>query len=193
MSPEKVILLLDDKTIPMRSHLKCRVREWESCFGASSWVAKLVRRGVSIPLKVRPTPYRAIQRLLCPDHQEVISVEVQRMLQLGSIRLARARLDAIVSSIFCVSKKGTSKLRLCLDLRLLNRFLEPPRFKLEGLQVVCSLLAKGDWTCSIDLRNAYWHVPLSRRIKRFFQFRWLGKTYQFDVLPFGGYYAVSSV
>ena len=115
VSPGEVVLLPDDKTVPMRSRLKCRAREWESRFGPSSRVAKLVRRGVSLPLKVNPTPYRAVQRSLQPDHREAISVEVQRMLDLGAVRLARPRSDAIVSSIFCVSKKGTSKLRPCLD------------------------------------------------------------------------------
>ena len=78
VSPGEVILLPDDEMVPMHSRLKRRAREWESRFGASSWVAKLVRRGVSLPLKVNPTPYRAVQRPLRPDHQEAISVEVQR-------------------------------------------------------------------------------------------------------------------
>ena len=169
----------------MRSRLKRRAREWAARFGASSWVTNLVRRGVTLPLKERPTPYRAVQRSLDPLHREAISREVGRMVRLGAIQPTRPRSDAIVSSIFCVSKKGTSKLRPCLDLRPLNRFLEPPRFRLEGLPVVRELIAKGDWTCSIDLSNAYWHVPLSRRVKRWFHFNWLGRTYQFDVLPFG--------
>ena len=169
----------------MWSHLKRRAREWAACFGASSWVTNLVQWGVTLPLKVKPTPYRAVQRSLDPRHQEAISLEVERMIRLGAVKPTRPRSDAIVSSIFCVSKKGTSKLWPCLDLRPLNRFLEPPRFRLEGLPVVRELITKGDWTCSIDLSNAYWHVPLSCRVKRWFHFCWLGKTYQFDVLPFG--------
>ena len=107
------------------------------------------------------------------------------MLKRGVICHARPRRDLIVSSIFCVTKKGTDKLRPCLDLRPLNRFLDPPKFWLNGLLVVRKLLRPGDWTCSLNLSSAYWHVPLARKVKRYFHFSWKGVEYRFDVLPFG--------
>ena len=178
-------LLPDNTTIPMRSRLKRRVREWVARFGASSWATKLVRRGVVLPLRERPSPYRAIQRPLGVDQRLAISSEIAQMLKVGAIRRTSPRPDSIVSSIFCVNKKGTDKLWPCLDLHSLNRFLDPPRFRLDGLLVVRKLIQQGDWTCSIDLSSAYWHIPLSRKVKRYFHFQWEGSTYQFDVLPFG--------
>lgn len=107
------------------------------------------------------------------------------MLSKGVIHLARPRARAIVSHIFCVAKRGTDKLRPCLDLRPLNQFLVPPKFRLEGLPVLRELVQQGDYCCSVDLSNAYWHIPLSGKVKRWFRFEWEGRTFEFDVLPFG--------
>ena len=94
VSPGEVRLLPDDESMPMRCRLKRRVRGWAARFGATSWATNLVRRGVSLPLKVKPTPYRATQRSLSAEHEAAISTEISRMLQLGAIRLARPRSDA---------------------------------------------------------------------------------------------------
>jgi hypothetical protein len=37
----------------------------------------------------------------------------------------------------------------------------------------------------VDLKDAYLHVPLHQEHRKFFQFKWRGKLYQFNSLPFG--------
>jgi hypothetical protein len=72
-----------------------------------------------------------------------------------------------------------------MDLRPLNVHVEAPKFSLEGLRALRSMALPGDHAVLLDLRNAYWHVPLARAQKRWFHFRFDGVTYQCDVLPFG--------
>jgi hypothetical protein len=43
----------------------------------------------------------------------------------------------------------------------------------------------GDWAASIDLRDAYFHVPIHPADRKFIRFGWRGCLYQFCVLPFG--------
>ncbi len=43
----------------------------------------------------------------------------------------------------------------------------------------------GDWAVSIDLQDAYLHVPIRRSSRKFLRFVSEGKCYQFMVLPFG--------
>ena len=181
----EVALLPDNVMVPMRSCLKRRVCEWTAHFGASAWATKLVHQGVILPFREKPSPYRVVQRPLGEDQKLAISSEVVQMLKVGTIRQASCQPNSIVSSIFCINKKGTDKLRPCLDLHSLNWFLDPPRFHLDRLLVVHKLIWQGDWTCSIDLSSAYWHIPLSRKVKRYFHFQCKGSTYQFDVLLFG--------
>ena len=47
------------------------------------------------------------------------------------------------------------------------------------------LLPAHSWTCSIDLQDAYWHVPVAPHFRQFLGFR-IGQTkYRFRVVPFG--------
>ncbi|KAK7907526.1 hypothetical protein WMY93_016138 [Mugilogobius chulae] len=43
----------------------------------------------------------------------------------------------------------------------------------------------GEWFTSIDLRDAYFHVPIAPSHQRFLRFAFQGKHFQFRVLPFG--------
>ena len=61
----------------------------------------------------------------------------------------------------------------------------PYEHKLEGLPVVQDLIQKGDWMYKIDMRNAYWTVPVHREDRTFLAFQWKGKTYQWSVWTFG--------
>jgi hypothetical protein len=43
----------------------------------------------------------------------------------------------------------------------------------------------GDWAASIDLRDAYFHVPIHAADRKYLRFGWRGRLFQFCVLPFG--------
>lgn len=107
------------------------------------------------------------------------------MLDSGAIRQVRPTKRDVESLLFAVRKKDGVHWRPCLDLRPLNSFVVVPPLSLEGLGAVRQVLQPGDFMVSIDLRDAYWHVPISRRQCHLLRFRFGGRSYQFDVLPFG--------
>ena len=37
----------------------------------------------------------------------------------------------------------------------------------------------------LDLKDAFLHVPMDAGVKKFLQFEWKGKLYEWQVLPFG--------
>ena len=41
------------------------------------------------------------------------------------------------------------------------------------------------WLASIDLQDAYFHVPLHPSNQKYLRFHWIGVTFQFQILPFG--------
>ncbi len=43
----------------------------------------------------------------------------------------------------------------------------------------------GDWFVTIDLKDAYFHIQVIQRHRRFLRFAFGGKAYQYKVLPFG--------
>ena len=55
----------------------------------------------------------------------------------------------------------------------------------DCLSKVKNLVQLGDWAISIDLKDAYLHVPLHVAHKKYLRFCILGKAYQFTCLCFG--------
>jgi len=87
-----------------------------------------------------------------------------------------------------VSKKN-GKLRLILDLRILNKHLTKRTFKFEDLRVVAEILQPGDWFFTFDLPNCYHHVDIFQEHWKYFAFSFTfdGKPryFLFCSLPFG--------
>ena len=82
-------------------------------------------------------------------------------------------------------KKSSEKLRPVINLKPLNQFLVKKSFKVDHLGVVMKLVRKGNWALSIDLTDAYFHVPILLNHRMFLKFAVGHHCYQFRCLHFG--------
>jgi hypothetical protein len=88
------------------------------------------------------------------------------------------------SLIFLVPKKSGGW-RPVFDLSSLNRFLVIPRFKMESALSIQRSLRSDKWAISIDVKDAYLHVPVHKSSRKFLKVAFRDKVFQFRVLPFG--------
>ena len=88
------------------------------------------------------------------------------------------------SRLFLVPKK-TGDLRPVIDLYTLNRHMVVPHFKMETQGSVRSAIRSQEWTVSMDIRDAYLHVPMHLAARKYLCFVVNKKVYQFTCLPFG--------
>ena len=86
---------------------------------------------------------------------------------------------------FFLVPKTTEDLRPVIDLSSLNLHLVIPRFRMETAQAVRSAIQPLQWTISIDINDAYLHVPLTPAAGRYLRFQVIKQTFQFNCLPFG--------
>ncbi|XP_071789789.1 uncharacterized protein [Asterias amurensis] len=56
---------------------------------------------------------------------------------------------------------------------------------MESMNMVKQLIQKDDWMVSIDLKDAYFMIPIWSEDKKFLRFEWEDKIMEFQVLPFG--------
>jgi hypothetical protein len=92
---------------------------------------------------------------------------------------------SVISNIFLVWKKNGG-MRPIINLKRLNAaHLDTPHFRMETPQDVCHAIRAGDWAVSIDLRDAYFHIPIYPEDRKYLRFGWRGRLFQFCVLPFG--------
>ena len=88
------------------------------------------------------------------------------------------------SSIF-VFPKCTGGLQPILNLKHFNHYMHIPSFKMPTIRHVWQLIQHGDYAFSIDLQDAYLHIPIVKHHHHFLQFVWHNVPYQWKVLPFG--------
>ncbi|KAK5895026.1 hypothetical protein CesoFtcFv8_011655 [Champsocephalus esox] len=88
------------------------------------------------------------------------------------------------SAYFLVSKK-VGGFRPVLDLRGINRFLRVLPFHMLTTADTLRVVSQGEWFTTVDLRDAYFHVPIASHHRKFLRFAFQGRHYQFRVLPFG--------
>ncbi|KAG0925667.1 hypothetical protein G6F32_013480 [Rhizopus arrhizus] len=56
---------------------------------------------------------------------------------------------------------------------------------METIQDVTRMLKANDWLTSIDLSDAFLHIPVDPTSRRYLRFHWKGQSYQFCTTPFG--------
>ena len=72
-----------------------------------------------------------------------------------------------------------------LNLKQFNCCWHIPSFKVPTIRHVWQLIQHGDYTFSIDLQDAYLHIPIVNHHHHFLFFVWHNMAYQWKVLPFG--------
>ena len=132
------------------------------------------------PIQLRePAPFR-----LTDEEKIIVSREILSLLDKGVVEESEDCLGQVISNVFLRPKKN-GEFRMILDLTWLNHFVEYAHFKMQSLQSALNLMVQDCWMGSIDLRDAYYSVPISHMHRKFLKFRWGGQLFQFTALPNG--------
>lgn len=115
---------------------------------------------------------------------QLLQVEVNKLLQKGVITKIPYNPSLFVSNIFS-RPKPNGAIRLIIDLTDLNNHLVKEHFKMDHIEVAINMVSQGSFMASIDLKDAYYAVPLHATSKPFVCFTWNGDIFQFNCVPFG--------
>ena len=116
-------------------------------------------------------------------HHPLIQKEVGELLAKGAVEPSSGG-AGFYSSMFVVPKH-TGGLWPILNLKHYNCYIHVPSFKMPTIRHVWQLIQLVDYAFSIDLQDAYLHIPLVKHHHHFLQFVWHNVLYQWKVLPFG--------
>ena len=81
--------------------------------------------------------------------------------------------------------KKNGMLRPVINLSLLNQYIHKQHFKMETVKSVRQSIMYNDWAVSIDLTDAYLHVPIHPISRKYLRFVYDHQVFQFTALPFG--------
>ena len=74
---------------------------------------------------------------------------------------------------------------MILNLRAFNEFVQYHHFKMDTLETAINMMTPGCFMVSIDLKDAYYTVPISTDHQKYLKFIFNGSLYQYTCLPNG--------
>lgn len=109
---------------------------------------------------------------------------IKNLIEINAIKKVRYHKQQFLSSYFLI-KKPNGKIRFILNLKKLNHYITAPHFKLEDYRTVLKLTTKTCFYTSIDLKDAYFLLPIHHEYRKYLRFQFETTIYEFNCLPFG--------
>ena len=149
----------------------------------------VLRDGYRVPFKDSPPPL-ARTPVSFPTYRagspraQALRQEVEAILVKGALEIARDPGPGFYSRLFLV-EKATGGWRPVIDLSHLNDFVQLTPFKMETVASVLLSVREGDFLASLDLKDAYFQIPIHGSSRKLLRFMSEGTVYQFKALCFG--------
>lgn len=102
----------------------------------------------------------------------------------GAVSKCKPTKGQFISSYFLVDKPNGEK-RFILNLKKFNEHIIPPHFKMEDRKTATSLMLENCFMTCLDLKDAYFLVPVDKSHRKYLRFSFNGELYEFTCLPFG--------
>lgn len=125
-----------------------------------------------------------VQRLyrVAPSVQERMSKELDRMIEMDVVEPSRSPWRSPIVLV----KKANGKDRLCIDSRKVNSVTVFDSYPLPHISSILDNLGQTKYLSSIDLKDAFWQIPLTKSAREKTAFVVPGRgLWQMKVVPFG--------
>ena len=160
---------------------KC-LPSWQKITNDSEIISTVT--GMPIPFDSNPTQHYLPDSKRTQQETLLIDAEIQKLFSKQAIEPTGHTVDEVISDIFLREKKD-GKFRMILNLKKLNQFTTKKHFKMDTLTTIMRLVEKDCFMACLDLKDAYYSVPIAKKDRKYLRFKWQGQLYQFTCLPNG--------
>lgn len=127
-------------------------------------------------------PFKKKQYLMSPYMLKILNEELDEMLRLGVVEPSNS---PYCSPVLLVKKPDGSH-RFCLDSRSINAQTRYDSYPLPNIDRILNMLRDAKFISTIDLRKAFWQIPLDEKSREKTAFSITGRgLFHFKVVPFG--------
>ncbi|VDI49055.1 Hypothetical predicted protein [Mytilus galloprovincialis] len=172
--------------IPVGGRLIYFLKKWEQITD-DQWVLSVIKEGYKLEFLEIPKNTGIKYTCVSAKDLDILDTEVRELVQKEAVEYVPLNEieNGFYSTFFLVPKK-TGDMRPVINLKPLNKYLRKQHFKMDSLSTVLNLVKQGDWGISLDLKDAYLHVPIYKTHKKYLRFCLKnGRALQFKALPFG--------
>ena len=150
------------------------------------WVVKVLRCGYAIPFRSPPplseTPIPMDSYSPQSIKGRALEEGIQALHCKGAVEPASSCLGFYSQMV--IVTKASGGWRPIIN-STLNLSVGRMSFRMETAQTVLRSVWRNDWMVSIDLKDVYLQIPIHPASRRFLRFTAGGRTWHFQVLPFG--------
>ena len=171
---------------PVGGRLRSFRRDWltNKC---SQNVLNIITNGYVLPFLSKPNLVRfplILSEYKAQQKDQGLATCIQSLLSKNAIeRVENVKSLGFYSRLFLVPKPH-QRWRPVIDLSRLNTFLHVEKFKMETPESIRTSLIPGEWVSSIDLSDAYLHIPIHPNSRKYLRFCYKAQVFQFTSLPF---------
>lgn len=143
--------------------------------GLTNKITYHIDTGDAKPIKQRQYPFS-------PYILTHLNMELDKMLDLGVVEPSMSEWSSPVLLV----RKSNGDFRFCFDGRKLNSITKKDSYPLPYVDSILNMLRDSRFISSVDLRSAFWQIPLDGESKEKTAFAIPGRgLYHFKVVPFG--------
>ena len=170
---------------PVGGRLRSLRRDWltNKC---SQNVLNIITNGYVLPFLSKPNLVRfplILSEYKAQQKDQALATCIQSLLSKNAIeRVENVKSLGFYSRLFLVPKPH-QRWRPVIDLSRLNTFLHVEKFKMETPESIRTSLIPGEWVSSIDLSDAYLHIPIYPNSRKYLRFCYKAQVFQFTSLP----------
>ena len=174
------------ETFPLGGRIRNFVENWRKVTD-NQWVLSVVEFGYKIPLKFIPHQDRIPRNppAIGSAHQVLVN-EANELKAKHAVSVVNPTKGQYISSYFAVPKpRKKDAWRPILNLKYFNENVKKYRFKMETLASVRDWIKPGSFCTSLDLADAFLHIPIHTSSRKYLRFKWLNQILEWQVLVFG--------
>ena len=140
--------------------------------------------GMHIEFANAPFQVKVVQSTISSKNIEFVDKEISSLLTKKVIVPCHKSHDDFVSPIFLRAKKDGS-FRMVLNLKSFNKFVKYNHFKMDTIYTAINMMKPHCYMASVDLKDAYYSVPIHKNDQKYLKFLWKDTYYRFTAFPNG--------
>ena len=177
----------------LKSHLTNKVKTFQSgCLKQhkASWEAftsdsEVLSTASGLPVEFETTPHLPQRpNRFAKAEQQIINQGIEKLMRKVVIKKPTHEEGEIISPIF-LRNKPDGTFRLILNLKEANKHIDSIHFKMETINSILKLVRPNCYMASVDIKDAYYSIPVSEHDQKYPKFMFDGQLYAFTCLPNG--------
>lgn len=163
--------------------IKHHLRQWQN-ITSDQYILQMVAGDIIEFNGNPPTNNVCPNNHIANDSIAKVKTEIDSLLAKRVLVPCEHEQNEFISPIFIVPKPD-NQVRLILNLKSLNANVSYYHFKMDSIHTVISMVTPNCWMASIDLKDAYYSVPIQSAYQNYLRFQFLGQLYQYTAFPNG--------